>query len=476
VTVRRLRYEPLGGEEARRVHEAALARLAQRGARLPSERALDVLEAAGADVDRAAGVARLPAALVSGAVDRAPAAVTLAGRTPDHDVRLGDGSVALAAAAAAAWVVDLESGVRRAADACDVSDACRLADALDEVAAVWAPPPRGGEAAGVCSCPSAIGPCATGTVKHIVLADVEGVAAAAATAAAAALAGSPAAARERPPLSALQRAPDDGARTAALVDAALTLADAGLPCGFTAAPDAASAHGTLGSLANALVVCHAAVLAACALQQLAAPGAPFVVPALPEVIAAQAPNCGAGPPLYATTLGLAQLAGLVHLPVAVGIGARESAPAGWEAAVDGVFAATAGALSRASLVVGAGLLDADTYSSTRALMDAETFSYAAFCAAGIPVDDETIALETIAAVGVGGNALGQKHTRRHMKDVWRPRLFDRAPYEVWERQGRLTADERAAALARQLLAEHETPELEAETAATLQRIIARSGL
>ena len=95
---------------------------------------------------------------------------------------------------------------------------------------------------------------------------------------------------------------------------------------------------------------------------------------------------------------------------------------------------------------------------------------------GIAVDDETIALETIEAIGVGGNALGQRHTRRHMKDVWRPRLFDRASYDVWDREGRKGAADRAAALAAELSATHEVPPLEAEKRSTLRRIIATAGL
>ena len=63
-----------------------------------------------------------------------------------------------------------------------------------------------------------------------------------------------------------------------------------------------------------------------------------------------------------------------------------------------------------------------------------------------------------------------------MKDVWRPRLLDRASWDAWVAGGRQGAAERAAELAGTLLAGHEAEPLDAEPAATLERIIATAGL
>ena len=88
-------------------------------------------------------------------------------------------------------------------------------------------------------------------------------------------------------------------------------------------------------------------------------------------------------------------------------------------------------------------------------MDAEIFSWNALHRRRHQVDDETIALDAIKQVGIGGNYLGQRHTRRHMKDVWRPRLLDRSMWDAWVASGREGAYEKATALVEQLLAEHE---------------------
>ena len=474
-TSRRLRYEPLTPDDARALFERALAALATSGVRVAGARAFGLLEGAGATVDRAAGVARLPATLVRGALDRAPDRFTLAGRLADDDVVMGSDAALLAAGAAAGTVLDLETGERRTATARDVIDACRLADALPEVAAVWAPPASADAGPPACGCPPALEPCLVGTSKHIVLADLADAAAATAVCEAAALvAGGAAEARERPPFSTLQSRSWGGEGFAASIDAALDCAAAGLPVGFTLplAGYEVAAEGTA-----AVTAVTAAVLAACTLVQCAAPGAPFVAPALPGVLEALAPGCGRGPAATLVALGVSQTLAVAHLPLATGLPAAGAVEPTWESAVDNLFAGLTASLSRCGLVCGAGLLDRDTaYSALQLLLDVETWSNTTAIGAGIVVDDETLALETIAAIGIGGNALGQKHTRRHMKDVWRTRLFDRTPCDAWDRDGRRDATDYAREAACQTLATHESAPVGAETVATLRRIIERAGL
>ena len=229
--------------------------------------------------------------------------------------------------------------------------------------------------------------------------------------------------------------------------------------------------------AAALVAVHAAALAACALQQLAAPGSPYLVPALPAAVEEHAPGFGLGPAGVATFAQLAQLARHAGLPIAAGFPPSRPASDEWLAAADGTAFALAAALGGAALLAAAGQTDGGSvYSPAQLVLDAETWSNVAAVAAGITVDDETIALETIAAIGIGGNALGQRHTRRHMNDIWRTRLFDRSAFEAWQREGRPGPPGRAAALADELCLGREVPPLDAEKRATLRRIIAKAGL
>jgi trimethylamine---corrinoid protein Co-methyltransferase len=92
----------------------------------------------------------------------------------------------------------------------------------------------------------------------------------------------------------------------------------------------------------------------------------------------------------------------------------------------------------------------------------------------IAIDDETLALPVIDAVGPGGSFLPQKHTRRHARDYLRPTLFNRRPYSVWaDEGGDLLAG--AAARVQKLLEEYRTPELDKTVRRQLDRYCLEGG-
>ena len=455
-TPARLALRVLSDEDVVRVHAAALEMLGAEGA--------------------AAEAAALSA----------PSTFVLAGRVPEHDVTLGAGLVWLAAGAATAGPAGVPERVRRLAGGdsvpatlADLDDAVLLADALPEVAVLAGPPLR---AAGV-PAPAALARCLRGTSKHVMAGLLTSVAdAEVAVQMAVAVAGSAEESRRRPPLSLCGGA---GALAAALV-----FARAGLPAGVVLAPaDAAagvpappsSPSATAGLTASeappdlgpALVRHHAGVLAGCAAVQAAAPGAPFFYTADPAAAGLPA----AGPSASLFQLAAAQLAAHVGLPLVAGGLRTTSHEPDWQACQQDAFASLSTTASGADVTGGAGLLGAATaFSPQQLVMDTEIFSWNAKIAAGIDVQEETIALDAIKQVGVGGNYLGQRHTRRHMKDVWRPRLLDRSMWDAWIASGREGAYEKATALAGQLLAEHACVPLGAEARGVIERIIAGPGL
>jgi trimethylamine--corrinoid protein Co-methyltransferase len=54
---------------------------------------------------------------------------------------------------------------------------------------------------------------------------------------------------------------------------------------------------------------------------------------------------------------------------------------------------------------------------------------------GVPVGDETLALDIIDKVGPGGHYLYEDHTLRHFKKVWYSDLFDRSIQAHWLAEG-----------------------------------------
>ena len=87
---------------------------------------------------------------------------------------------------------------------------------------------------------------------------------------------------------------------------------------------------------------------------------------------------------------------------------------------------------------------------------------------GIQVDEDSLAYEVAAGVGVGGNYLAEDHTlQRCRTEFWRPTLSDRAGLDAWTKSGRLTATDRARQRWQKLVQKHEDPPMDAVVARQL---------
>ena len=123
------------------------------------------------------------------------------------------------------------------------------------------------------------------------------------------------------------------------------------------------------------------------------------------------------------------------------------------------------------MLLGVGLLHGSRiWSFEQMLMDCEIYDIVYKMMQGIVVDDETLALETIHNVGPHGNFLAQKHTRKHMHDLWVPKYMDRRPYEVWLEKGD-NATDWALEKARQLHNSHQPKPLDPQISQEFARII-----
>jgi trimethylamine--corrinoid protein Co-methyltransferase len=90
----------------------------------------------------------------------------------------------------------------------------------------------------------------------------------------------------------------------------------------------------------------------------------------------------------------------------------------------------------------------------------------------IEVDDETLAVDVLKAVGPGGDYLGQRHTRKHLRaEQWRGKVLNRASHDRWLEGGALDATQKATQRARELLASHEAAPLPEGLAARLDAVV-----
>ncbi len=89
----------------------------------------------------------------------------------------------------------------------------------------------------------------------------------------------------------------------------------------------------------------------------------------------------------------------------------------------------------------------------------------------LTVDDETLSLAEINAVGPGGNYLKSRQTLKHFrKTYWRPRLFERNARPTWLDQGGRTLEQAVNQETLRILQEHRPPALSATVAAGLAEI------
>ena len=74
---------------------------------------------------------------------------------------------------------------------------------------------------------------------------------------------------------------------------------------------------------------------------------------------------------------------------------------------------------------------------------------------GIEVNDETLGLDVIAAVGHGGDFLRTRHTKKFVRgQQWKPTLLNRDTQKNWEAGGKLDATEKAHPKLLDIMANH----------------------
>ena len=130
------------------------------------------------------------------------------------------------------------------------------------------------------------------------------------------------------------------------------------------------------------------------------------------------------------------------------------------------------ALAGANLIYGAGMIESGvTFDCGQFVMDNEFAKMIKHTVMGIPVNDETLAVEDIAQVGAFGDFLSLDATLKHMRELSQPVILDRRVREDWEARGATDLATRARARALELVETHEPLPLDADVADQIHRII-----
>jgi trimethylamine--corrinoid protein Co-methyltransferase len=467
---RGLRIAALDADAIARIHEATLHVIEHVGVRFPSDRALDIWAAAGAEVNRESQVVKAPKAMIEAAMVTAPPAYPLAARDAALDLPLDGEHVYAATDGCGVEVADLDTGERRPSRLSDVAEIARLADALDEVAFHWIPVSAQDRPAPSRSLHELLA-CWANSTKHVqtesIVTERE---ARAAVEMAAAIVGGRDALRARPVLSMMQCTTSPLGHDGGSIDAGLVAAEAGIPVGYMTM--ASAAFTGPATVAGSLVVGNAEVVAALALMQIAYPGSPVYYAAAQTAIDLRSgAYTGGGPEDFLFGAATNQLADFYRVPLSMGAFATGAKAPDWQAGVENSLSCFLAAASGSDMLLGLGLINGSRiFSHEQLLLDAEIYSIVRATLKGIPVTDEDLALEAIAAVGPAGDYLTSPHTRRHMRAMWKTRFMDRRPMGVVESEGggpRAWAN----AKARELLATHVPEPLEPGLARAMAGIV-----
>ena len=107
------------------------------------------------------------------------------------------------------------------------------------------------------------------------------------------------------------------------------------------------------------------------------------------------------------------------------------------------------------MIYGLGMLESGiTFDYGQLVLDAEFARMIKHVVHGIPVDDETLAVNVIKEIGPFGDFLCHKHTLQRMRSQSQPEFIDRTMRETWEKRGSKNPHQKAIEKVKHILETH----------------------
>lgn len=449
-------YRPLSESQVETIHSASLAILEETGFSYEAGLgdAVEMLEQAGARVDRKISRIFFPRDLILEQVGKAPERFVLFSRDEENDLDLGEDRVYLGTGGAALKVLDLETGRPRPSTLGDLYHFGRLVDQLENIHFFLRPcvPTDIPESLRDVNIVYA---CLKSTSKHVMVGVNDESGLLQVLNLASRVAGSMEKLQEKPFLSIVSCFAVSPLR---FCTTPLRIAQEAcrrrIPVALSTAPLAGSTSPI--TLAGTLALVHAEELAGITVCQLTNPGAPVLYGALPETANLRTMGFQGGSVESAMMNAAAhQLARHIRVPNYANSGHSDSkepdAQAAWETAMSTVLASMGGCNY---IHHAAGMLESSmTVSFEHFVMNDEIIGRALRILKGISVDPEHLALEAIRTIGPGGNFMTSPHTLAHLRTEFFPgnSVTDANSRVKWEESGSLDARGRARQIAQRLI-------------------------
>ncbi len=456
----------LSDEQLQAFRSATFEILDEVGVHCPSPKAWEIYASNGAKVDSSNQIVRLPPDLVLKAMAHAPRFYTMGARSPDHDIHLDGTAMYCATDGCGVETIDFETRQRRPSRKDDIAKMARLADALPSVGFYW--PIVSAQDHPAIAPLHELDAAYNNTVKHVQTETVMDESMARyAVEIAKVIAGSEQMLRERPPLSSLICTIAPLAQDVGGMEAALVLAEAGIPVGFMSMANTGST--APATIAGTLAAADAEIIAALVLLQLAFPGTPVYHSMMPGVMHPRTGDyLGTTWEVDITYPVGVELAHHWGVPTLAAMFGPDAPSPGWQSAAEVASSLLLDALCGAETGAGMGLLDSCTVLYPEELvLAADIYHRVRITAEGIDTSREAMALDVIKAVGPRGQFLHQRHTR----DGLRRLRFSDLTAQPAPTGGWLDPIEAARQKAKSLLETHYPQPLETAQQAELGQIL-----
>jgi len=394
---------------------ATLEIMEKTGVRFPSHKALTIFAEHGAQVDWDSQIVRLKPDLVFKALSTNPRFFLLGARNPQYDLQLEDGVTYFTTDGCGVETIDFDTRERRPSRKADVGIMAKIADYLPSIGFIW--PMVSAQDYAETAPLHEIDAAWNNSVKHVQSETVMGeIPCRYAVEMSAVISGSREEMRRRPPFSLVVCTIAPLVQDTAGIEGALVLAEAGLPVGFLAMPTIGTT--APATLAGAFAMGDAEIISAAVLMQLHAPGTP-VFHSLMQAWADPRTGSYVSYSLDSRTryapVEMAHHWGMASLGACYGNDSHEAGS--WQSAAEVALDPYLAGLAGADIVTGMGLSETYTLLYPESIiLDDDLYQRARYQLMDLEVSQETLALDTINAVGPGGHFLGQRHTRTYFKD------------------------------------------------------------
>ncbi len=461
-------YARMGQQECDKIHRATLEILERTGVDVHDDKAREILVGGGAKADGLR--VRIPEYMVARALATVPHRMTLYDRAGRVAMRAGGYNTYYGGGSDCLNVLDHRTGQRRKPTLKDVREASLVMDALPELDFVMS-----------LLLPEDVNQSIydryqmqvmlNNTSKPIVFVSPDFEGCVAAVEMCEAVAGSAEAFQQRPFATCYINVTSGLIANAEALQKCMYLADKGLPQLYI--PLNAGGVNSPVTTAGCMASMNAGILLGIVLSQLVRPGAAVAVP-----------GWNGGPYNLKTMVGNYVLADEQGVPTTMGKyydlpvfglgGSTDSKVLDHQCGMEATVSLLTALLHGANIVHDVGFMDSGLQGSLQLqVMCNDTIGFLRAMTAGVPVTDETLALDVIDELGPAGSYLGHAHTMRHFKEPFYSKLADKGTYSQWEEKGATTMEHRAAKMVDKILETHKVEPLPAEAQAEIQKIVER---